>query len=121
MEYNPFYKKNKAVKKEYLNGNLLVAGNSAIIPLQFKYGQDKPRAYINQFANGIAIDYVGVTERIYTTRIDLPFAKGSKIQMHDGFIMTVESIDKDINENTGDTKAFYVNLNGGGQWQPLMI
>lgn len=115
MEYNPFLKKDKNIKKEYLFGKLIVSGNGGIVELIFKYGVSAQRKYTTQFAAGIPIDYVGVTEQIYTSRYDLPFAKGSKIKLHNNDIMTIESVDNVYNENNGVQTGLYINLNGGGQ------
>lgn len=115
MEYNPFLKKNKNTKKEYLYGKLLVAVDGAITELMFKYGVTVDRKYTTQFSAGIPTDYVSVTQQIYTSRVDLPFAQGSKVRLHNDEIMNIESIDPAYNENNGIQTGLYINLNGGGQ------
>lgn len=109
----------KGKPKEWLSGNLLVAKTGAIAKEPFMYGQTQNRSY-TELTGSMPIEYVGVTEQIYTTRTDLPFGIGSKVELHDGRIMSIEKVDKDLNERIaligGDAVVgYYITLNGGGK------
>ena len=110
-------KKNKP--REWFNGNLLVAQVGAISKIPFNYGKVTDRSYTETVAS-LPINFVAVTEQIYTTRIDLPFSSGSKIELHDKQIMTVENVGSDIDEHKAlmgldGLVGYYITLNGGGR------
>lgn len=100
--YNPqLQKKNdKNETKEYLIGQLLVAVSGAIVELPFRYGLVKDRSYVSQIAQ-MPIDFLAADEKIYTSRIDLSFAKGSRVRLYDNRILTIQQVDNKTNIDKG--------------------
>ena len=96
--FNPFLQK-KIERKEYFKGELLVSAANNIVNIPFRYSQTKNRSYNTAFGSGIAVEFTQVTEEIYTSSINLPFAKGSKIKLYDNNILTIKDIVKVFDEN----------------------
>lgn len=110
--YDPTLRK-KISFKEFLKGQLITSNEKSITNNVFNYAQIKKRSY-TQMVGQIDIDFIAVTETIYTSRIDLHFGSGSKIKMHDGNTMNVENVEKDFNQ-FGKMIGWFLYLNGGGK------
>lgn len=92
-------------KPQLSTGFLLVAKSKRIQRMEFKYSSE--RTDFNVTLGGIAIEHTLATKTIYTTRTDLPFAGGGKIELSDGNVMTIESVGK-----VEDKKKAYFNGDG---------
>lgn len=103
---------------EAFTGYLISAGTNSLIEEPFSYRITQAKSMTNVMAGGIAVDFVEVKQSIYTSQIELSFAKGKPIRLADGKVMTIEAVAEDIDEKVATFDGiglvgYYITLNGG--------
>lgn len=117
--FDPRYKK-KDAKPELLTGKLLKAGKGSIVEIPFMYRAYAPRMYNVAMSALPGFQHVLPSQQIYTSNIEMPFAKGDRIIMHDGKTMTVDSMIEEINNDLAYYGAnirtgWIITMTGGGE------
>jgi hypothetical protein len=116
MDYNPFLVNGRKYK-EYSRGALLVADKGAITERGFNYAVRTPRAYTATIA-GIPTEYDKPSEIIFTSRLDLPFARGARVRLNDGRVLTVKDTAFEYDNNrayaNGDGRVGWLLILEGG-------
>lgn len=105
-------------KLEAFTGYLISAGTNSLVEEPFSYRITQAKSMTNVMAGGIAIDYVEIKQSIYTSEIELSFAKGKPVRLADGKVMTIEAVQEDIDEKVATFDGvglvgYYITLNGG--------
>lgn len=115
---DPTLVNNKGVREPY-SGQLLKAVHGAVVPVDFKYEQMQTRSYA-AVSSSMPMGYVAVSEAIKTSCWMLPFAKGDKVKLQDGRIMTVQAVAFDHNSRKAamgmeSRERAVITLEGGGK------
>ena len=103
---------------EAFTGYLIIAGTNSLVEDPFSYRITQAKSMTNVMAGGIAVDFIEVKQSIYTSQIELSFAKGKPIRLADGKVMTIEAVQEDIDEKVATFDGiglvgYYITLNGG--------
>lgn len=103
---------------EAFTGYLISAGTNSLVEDPFSYRITQAKSMTNVMAGGIAVDFIEVKQSIYTSQIELSFAKGKPIRLADGKVMTIEAVQEDIDEKVATFDGiglvgYYITLNGG--------
>ena len=85
----------KSKQREFFHGLLIKAGEKSLTYTEFCYGEVQARQYLAS-SSVMPLEFVKPTETIRTSRVDLPFAKGDVVSLHDGSRMTIKDVSYDM-------------------------
>lgn len=106
--------RNGRVIRDRFVGALLRERDGNKVEIKFAYGIVSSVSYAAATSAMPGHEYVQPAASIRTIRTDLPFAKGDKIRLQGGEVMTVETITPEIyTPDSNRTDALVLSLLGG--------